>query len=586
MPPEYNSKDRKTAPDQWYLSLDLGTGLSACLLNRNSQKVYPIYWKSNTNSPSDSDQVTFRLPCEVDWQETPNAKERKLKNFKPYLNIAIPYVRITQDTASEVSQVPVPLIQLSDNQTVFLGKFQRALQLLLSTLTPESQKPLKGLMLPKFYTCEAIGLDSKTLDSVLKHLAGVIVGFPCQGTQAYRLNVEKAILDANLVKSSEHILWLEETIAIMLAQLRSDGMISMSDGGVLVIDAGATTTEIALVELPDPIEDLTHADFVCHSWAYGGDSLDLDIVCQLLLNSPTGKQLQSQVFSEQELIKPQAGCPDLQHRYRLQQQLYSQPLGVALLDAAKSLKVILPQQQHYRLNIEDYQWELNWTDLERLVLVPFINQFNSELNHAIAKAGISSLAINQAICLGGNGVWTKLNRWLRQKLPSAMIFQNDSREIGVEEGFLWDQVQVAMGLATLPLYPQVLDRSRHQYSDYFLLTELLNGFEERSLSIDQVMQLLESRGINTRSCQSRILNILKAQLPPGLIPREPELLLIHPASRQTPDYQRLSEGNLFIQEGDRCYRLNREQADQVRHYLKQLLSDYQQSLEEPAVIPF
>jgi hypothetical protein len=151
---------------------------------------------------------------------------------------------------------------------------------------------------------------------------------------------------------------------------------------------------------------------------------------------------------------------------------------------------------------------------------------------------------------------------------------------------LWDKVQVAMGLATLPLYPQVLDRSRHQYSDYFLLTELLNGFEERSLSIDQVMQLLESRGINTRSCQSRILNILKAQLPPGLIPKEPELLLIHPASRQTPDYQRLSEGNLFIQEGDRCYRLNVEQADQVRQYLKQLFSDYQQSLEEPAVIPF
>ncbi|ERT08420.1 hypothetical protein M595_1616 [Lyngbya aestuarii BL J] len=586
-----NSHEAQINPDdQWYLALDIGAGVSACLLNRNSQKVYPIYWKAKTILSSDqenhsSDQVTFRLRCEVDWQETPNGLRQKLENFKPYLNIAIPYIRITQDSASEVSQVPIPLIKLSNNQTVFLGKFQRALQLLLSTLTPVSQPSLKGLMLPKLYTCGSVGLDALALHEVLRGLAGVIVGFPSQATEAYRFNVETAILGANLIPSSQQIFWLEDAIATLLGQLHSDGMISMSFGSALVIDAGATTTEIAIVELPDRIEDLTHDHFICHSWAYGGDALDLDIICQLLLNSPTGKQLLLDQFSDQDLIWPKPGHPDLHRRYCLQQQLQSQPLGVALLAAAKSLKVILSQQQYYTLEIEDYHWKLDFIDFERLVLVPFINQLNTELNHVIVKAGRSSIGINQALCMGGNGVWTGLNRWLRQKLPNAVICQNDSQQSSIDPRSLWDQVQVAMGLATLPLYPQVLDRSRHQYRDYFLLKELLNSFEEgQTLSIQQVIQVLESRGINTRSCKSRLQSILKDQLRLGLIPQEPEIVLIHPASRQTPDYQSLSQEKLFIEDGDQLYRLNLELADQVHQYLNQLFSGFPAYLEEPAIV--
>ena len=588
---ESNPEDRINLNDRWYLALDLGTGMSACLLNRRRQKIYPIYWKAKSSVLSDpenpgSDEVTFRLRCEVDWQEMPDGLRRKLENFKPYLNLAIPYTRITQDSASEVSQVPIPLIKLSDNQTVFLGKFQRALQLLLSTLTLDPQKQVKGLMLPQFYACGAVGLDLKTLYWVLPRLAGVIVGFPAGATEAYRFNVEKAILDAKLVKRPERIFWLEDAIALLLGQFRDGGMISPSGGTALVIDAGATTTEMALVELPERIEDLTHADFVCHGWAYGGDALDLDIVCQLLLNCPTGKRFLSDRFPDEDLIFPQPGESDLPRRYRLWQQLRSQPLGVALLEAANSLKLILPQRQRYTLEIEGYRWELNFVDLERLVLVPFINQLNAELNQAIVKAGQSSMGVTHAICLGGNGVWTGLNRWLRQKLPNAAISENQTQQGSLDRLSLRDKVPVAVGLATLPLYPQVLDRSRHQYRDYFLLKELLNSFEEeKALSIRQVMQGLESRGINTRSCKPRILSILKDRLPLGLVPLEPELVLIHPASRQTPDYQRLSQGSLFVEEGD-LYRLSSRQAENLRQYLKQLFSGYVQSLDEPGVILF
>ncbi|WP_413165151.1 hypothetical protein ACL6C3_02805 [Capilliphycus salinus ALCB114379] len=587
MSTEYSEEDRIPLQDQWYLALDLGTGLSACLLNRNTQKLYPIFWKAKTTLLSDREEipgdreVTFRLPSQVNDQKKPNGLG-EFKNFISYLNIAIPYIRISQDSASEVSQVPVPLIQLSDNQTVFLGKFQRALQLLLSTLTPYPQKQFKGLILPQFYTAEAVGLDLKTLHWAMQRLAGVIVGFPSVATEAYRFNIEKAIVDANLVKRPEQVFWLENAIAIFLDQFRDGETISMSGEGVLAIDAGATTTEIALVEVSDHIDNLQNSDFFCHSWAYGGDALDLDIICQLLLNSPTGKRLQSQMFGDEDLIWPVAGSPDLQLRYRLRQRLQSQPLGVALLDAAKSVKIVLPQQQQYTLEVEGYTWELNFSDLERLVLAPFIHGLNGQLNHTLAIAGISSIGINQAFCVGGNGGWTALNRWLRQKLPNAVISQNDSTNDGVDSRSK-SHLQVAMGLASLPLYPQVLDRSRHQYRDSFLLKELLNCFDGRSLSVDGVMQVLESRGINTRSCQKRILSILKDQFPLGLVPQDPEMVLIHPASRQTPDYQNLCDGKLFVEDEDHLYHLNLERADVVRQYLNQLFSGYLQSLEEPAV---
>ena len=582
--PEFSYNTPRTLDDQWYLALDIGSGLSACLVNRNCQKVYPIYWETQAidrENPG-SDLITFRVPCEVDWQERVDGFRRKLKNIKSYLNLAIPYIRIAQDNASEVSQVPIPLIQLSNKQTVFLGKFQRALQLLLSTLTPEPQKQFKGLILSKLYRCQAEELDLKTLYWILERLTGVIVGFSSQATEAYRFNVEKAILDANLVKGSEQIFWLEDPIAIFLGQYYS-GKITLSGGSAFILDAGSTTTEMAIVELPDQIENLDYTNFICHSWAYGAEALDLDIVCQLLLNSLTGKQLQSQVFLDQDLILPQPGFPDLQNRYRLRQQLQSQPVGIALLEAATSLKLILSQQRQYTLEIEEYYWELNSTDLERLVLVPFINQLNAELNTVIVQAGISSIGINQTICVGENGNWISLNRWLRQKFPNAILLKKPHQEPEIVNQ-QFDQIQVAIGLANLPLYPQVLDRSRHQYRDYFLLKELLKAFEGRSLSLNDIMQVLESRGINTRSCQSRIVGILDGQLPLGLVPQEPEIVLIHPASQRTPDYQCLSPGKLFTQDENNLYRLNAEQASEVRQYLKQLFSDFPQYLEEPAIV--
>lgn len=575
--------------DSWYLGIDFGTtGLSASLLNRATKRVYPLYWKpSPWEQKQDPTSILFRLPCIVESLETSDSLGTSLKDFKPYLSWAVPFISVTQDNASEVSQVVVPQLQLSQSKTVNLSQCQQALEILLSTLTP--YPPLqKSLALPQLYTCEALGLDLDTFKTALEQLSGVIMGCSSHQNEAYRYNLRCALLHTQLVKFPEQIIIVEDAIATLLDQVSRSQLARfgqkprspLSPGGTLVINAGVTTTEIAGVNLPETLSDLTYSDWVCHSFDYGGWAVDQDIICQLLLNHPTAKTPAFEAFQPSKIQWPQPGCPDLDQRYRLQYQLESSLLGQALLEVAQSLKVILQQEQNYTLTIDSYYWEIQRLELERRVLMPFFNQFNSQLNHILAQARLSTLAINQVICRGGNGTWQEFKRWLRQKLPNAMILQDsdsNSRE----------QIRgIATGLATLPLYPNSFDQPRHQYSDFFLLKELLRVFQNKPLSQTQVMQGLERQGINTRCCQVRIITILKGQLPPGLVPSKPEQQLLHPTSQNHPDYQTLREKPLFSQDQEKNYCVNQNQAEFVLEYITQVLSEYPQLLEEPlALIP-
>ncbi len=569
----------------WYLGIDLGTtGLSASLLNRATKRVYPLYWKPEQKQ--DLSPILFRLPCVVEPLNSSESSGVALKDFKPYLSWAVPYVSVTQDNASEVSQVAVPQLQLSQFQTVDLSQCQQALEALLSTLSPQLHSRQNSVVLPQLYTCEALGLDLETLNSALEELAGVIIGCSSHQNEAYRYNLRCALLNTKLVKHPEQILIVEDAIATLLDQvsrcqlatLGKKPVSQLSSGGTLIINAGRTTTEIAAVDLPETLQNLTYSDWMCHSWDYGGWALDQDLICQLLLNHPTAKIPAFEAFQPSTIKWPQPGSPDLDQRYRLQYQLESSSLGQALLKAAQSLKVILQHKPDYTLTIDSYRWELQQSELERRVLMPFFNQFNPQLNHVIAQARLSTLAINQVICWGGNGTWLGLKRWLRQKLPNAMILQDYDSNAG-------QQVKgIATGLATIPLYFNTLDQPRHQYSDFFLLRELLRLFRDKPLSKMQVMQGLERQGINTRCCQSRIIALLKGQLPLGLVPSKSEWQLLHPTSQNHPDYQALREKTLFSQDQQQNYCLNQDQADFVLQYLTQLLSEYPQLLEEPLAL--
>ena len=209
------------------------------------------------------------------------------------------------------------------------------------------------------------------------------------------------------------------------------------------------------------------------------------------------------------------------------------------------------------------------------------------------------MGIDRAICAGVMGAWPEIARWLRQKLPNAIVVPDQELQVerdifDIHNSGLNSNSQstnfsgkiglVACGLASLPLYPQILDVSQHQYSDFFLLWELMQVLGAQTLSFQEILQLLEGRGVNTRTCEPRILRILEGKLPGGVVPEEEDFMLLGSVSRQNPDWEAILAEPLFFEDVSRGYRLNVEHACVVREYLGFLASSSQQKLLEPLTI--
>ncbi len=641
----------KSKTENWYLGIDFGTtGLSAAILNCNNGRVYPIYWqkmeeKSVGNSAKNaSKKLTFKLPSKVQLSSQNEQKSWLIREFKHYLKISVPYVKVevTRQKPEEkqtesfllasnfsVLTSPEPMVQWSLNSQVSLGGIKQGLVALLATLkntnyhlaatnkeegradaNQSSEAPgvrkgigsddkLETVSLTGNYICRAEGLELTELKSAIEDLKGVILGCPASWSEAYRFNLREAVLEAGLVRNIEKAFVVEDAIATLFSELKlEDNNKNLTfktsgknfrKGGTLIINAGATTTELAVVSLPENILNLNYSDFTCHTYNYGGNGLDRDIVCQLLLGEENFR------VGSQNKCLPRAGMPDLSIRYQLEQWLESSPFRMALLQSAKNLKIILQEEERFTFKIGPRTWQVKRRDLESKVLVPFVQQLNRELNSLLTKVGMSPAAINQAICIGGTSCLPALNRWLRQKLPNAIIVRDapeETTEMVLEkiynlpaeaEIFHSKTSRVAYGLATLGLYPHKLENPRQQYSDYFLLGELLKAIPAQPLKKQEIIELLESRGINTRVCQDRIEMLVEGLLPVGPIPSEEDLVLLTPASRQNSDYQALRGRPLFSKRRGGTYLLNVDVAEDLGQYLGRVVATSRQKLEEPLV---
>jgi hypothetical protein len=169
-------------------------------------------------------------------------------------------------------------------------------------------------------------------------------------------------------------------------------------------------------------------------------------------------------------------------------------------------------------------------------------------------------------------------------LPNAKIIQ----DLYLGENGAPNCSRVALGLTMLPLHPQVLDIPKQQYTDYFLFSELLKLLPNRSLTFGEVLQLFESRGINTRICQQRLLAFLEGELPPGLIPAASDYLWLTHHSQENLDYKAIdslkagiNSPPLFEKQGNLSYRPNLQQVQLLLRYLDAIKSSTVQSLEEP-----
>ncbi len=635
----------------WYLGIDFGTtGISAVLLNQSTARQYPIYWSKElqisheelrTLNPQlkvrSSAETIFRLPA-ITYSGSAASKlfvqqpvapiivgslasslANKqpgifLQNFKPYLKTGIPYY-------CPERQDWEPILQLHNQQLVSLYWVRRTLQALLATLTPKSTLPEAVMKVG------AIGLKSETLGHALGQLEGVILGCPANWGDTYRLNLREAVLEAKLVRYPEQILFLEDAIASLLSAISTShvdvpeqekeeasniggqgGFLTQPSspsphlpipqwrGGTLVINAGATTTELALVDLPDQIKDLTYNDFCLQSLCYGGNAIEQDIFCQLLYPQMSSAQLQ-QLSLNDDLELPLPGQPDKSKRDRLALMLQSSPFGQAILKAAGYLKLILQHRDEFTLELGTERWLVKRLDLETNIILPFIQQLDRQLNALMIEAGLSEQGIYQAVCVGGTTGLGALEKWLQEKLPNAAIVPDYHEFVHNKKGKLFSKLTtyktdswVATGLATLPLYPQLLNRSQQQYSDYFLLSEILRAFPKtaddsanRPYSLEEIVQHLERRGLNTSTCYERIVRLVKGQLPLGIVPSSEDDSTLSQASRENLYYSQVLAEPLFSQEGQ-LYRLNLQQQQYLRQYLELVLSGTRQKFEDPLIV--
>ncbi|MGJ3248394.1 MAG: hypothetical protein ACFE0I_20220 [Elainellaceae cyanobacterium] len=642
-PPPPPTGDDTPQHATWFLGIDFGTtGLSAVLLNRQTCELHPIYWTGASSSPTPSSETPenrFRLPTLASLLITPDTSSTllngppvleaspeggessnpdqypqgtyvSLRHFKPYLNVGIPYHSAQTSTWE-------PVLQWTDQYQVALSQLYQTLQLLLNTLGT-SRSPLTAAV--SSLSCGAVGLEESAFQAALQQLAGVIMGQPDCWSDTYRFNVREAVLGARLVARPEQVMFIDDAIATILSGLRgADGRSVMLpsqlsqqphihntdwNGYTLAINAGASTTEFALVNLPDSLHDLTYQDFTARSIAFGGDALDQDIVCQLLYPpryranrqiDPSSIEFEAADLESSEQISwddlrletlelPNPGQADLARRYQLRQRLDSSPSGKILLDIASRIKFILQHQKSIAIQLGDEQWVIPQQDLGSRVFVPFIQRLHHDLIDLLRQSGGSIHSIRQVICSGGSASLRIIAIWLRQKLPQATIIQDTytSHPTSSQQNKQSPTCsRVAYGLATLPLHPTVMEPTRRRYNDYFLLLELLRSLPNQPLTVSNIMQILESRGIDPQICYAQVLALLEGQLPAGFVPTQNDFNCLTAESHQNPDYRILLAAPLFHKKDYQTYQTNIEQCHQVRRYLNSLTASARQKLTAP-----
>ena len=591
--PPTEADDSISDEAQWFLGIDIGTtGISAVLINQLGEQVYPLCW----NAAGDESN-RFRLPAiaqivgsdrvqpgfgdpigEVGITALQAHSNRLLRHIKPLLKVGIPH-----GSSGE------PWVQWSEQTALPLQAVQSALVELLKSLNASHA------------SCRAVGLKDPLLRRILANLAGVVIGYPTNWPDTYSFNIREAVLAAGLVEESDRVFFVEEVIATLLSALpdpnmnpddiddQQPGLYNCEwSGGTVVLSAGATLTEAAIANLPEDLEQLAYGDFAMRSFGYAGDALDQDIICQLLhapIQQPASDEDDlSETDSEREwrslglnsLSLPQPGEADRPKRYRLRQRLNASELGRQAIEIAQRVKVDLQAESQVEVSLGELTWTVSRKDLENKVFLPYIQRINRQMNALLNQSGLSTELVKQVVCTGGAASLSAIARWLRQKFPNATIIQDT-----YSGEYSNSCSRVAYGLANVCHYPNVLDGNRHQYSDYFLLLELLRILPDQPLPAGGILHLLEQRGINTQACQTHILALIEGHLPPGLVPIESDRPLISAQSPDIPAYESISELPLFKKQGGQIYIADAEQGERLRQHLENVLASKSQTLNEP-----
>ncbi|QIZ71927.1 hypothetical protein [Oxynema aestuarii] len=573
----------------WYLGIDFGTtGVSAALFVReqtpngesNRSELYPIYWVSSRGgvregSPEDDRSCCWRLPAQVSIADAGIG----IEGFKPWLAFGLSGSGSPTSLQGTGEGVPElfhcePLLYWTERRRLSLRSFVGGLQRLLRTLNPAALPE----SLP--FVAAAKGLEADRFAAAIAQLKGVVVSGPASWPDCYGFNVREAVLAAQLVRHPQQVVILEDSIAALLSLLPTDPSREGFAGTVLAVEAGASRTEFALAKVPDPWQNLRRSDVHLHAIPLGGDAIDQDIICQLLLPQQWRDSSFPLWRAIADLDLPRPGQPDLPQRYRLAQRL-SGERGTRWRSMARQLKLTLQMEPQTTVHLDDRSLTISAGELERLVFWPFIQSLNRELNGLLVATGMTVEAIAYGVCSGGTTRTGAIATWLRQKLPNAALSWDWPVSPGSHPADVRVYNRVTEGLANVASIPRVLDLSRQQYNDYFLLSELIDAVGDEPFSSTEAIRRLERRGIHPQGSDRRIRALLDGQLPPGLMFSSELGDRVLAAFQDPSSYPLDPTAPLFDRAGDRLYRLNPEQARRFRHYLKALASRIYQQLDEP-----
>jgi hypothetical protein len=390
-------------------------------------------------------------------------------------------------------------------------------------------------------------------------LRGVMLTRPSAQFDGYCFNLREAVLGANLVQSPDQVFFVEAAIAALLTHMRSLSLRSPASapGKTLVIHTSASVTELGLVDLSSDWESRSRIARHGPSFAYGDRAIAQDILGQMFYGALSPVDVS-------ELAMPLPGQPDIVARDRLHQCLQSTPLGRSLWQTAEHLKRAFNQHAALEFQINGETRTVTQGDFHRLVLVHYLRRLHQEMHLALKHVHWAMSDVQSVICSGALASMAVIAHWLRQKFPQAHVvcLAGDSPD-----------ASLAAGLACLPLYPQLLDATGHQYSDLFLLRELLRILPPLPLPFARIRQLLEQGGINTGMCQRSLLRLLEGQLPGGLMVAPEDAALI--SSGEAP-----LEKPLFGKQ-ETHYQVDGAMRDRLQAHLTAILTETHQTLVDP-----
>jgi hypothetical protein len=448
-------------------------------------------------------------------------------------------------------------MQWSSNQQVSLRWLIAALKNLLEQVQTRAHHP-----------------QIPDLGLILLKLSGVVFGYPSNWSDTYILNVREAILKAGLVTQAEQVMAVEQAIAPALSLIHVK---QISTEITLLIDVGAVSTSLCLTkEIGAPLKQQSYDRNKIHmlSFDYAGLSISQDIIAQLfhphwqLITNPN-----RHLCNFENIQFPEVGDPAIAKRILLNQYLLSSEVGQQMLELADQVKIAFGRD----INLDTWNEEILGQplvvlrrELENLILQPFIQRINRDLNLILSNIGIIGDDVRQVYLVGHTAYIPLLSRWIAQKLPNVVV----NTLVGSS---------VASGLAVAPLYTSLHNVARQQYSDYFLLQEICRLNLTKPVNPTQLLKQLQMQGINIKVCRDRILTFLQGDLPAGLFPwLEPEQAMVLEDPTLSSD---LCTGKLFELETDGTYQPNMGKFQQLRVYLQAITSNMSQTLNEPLVFP-